>query len=149
VDWRIAAGTLITGAALLGALQTFLGYAERAAEYRTAGAAYGRLRREFDMFLLKISTGSDRARLMEDLSELCRHIDELGQQSPLIPPLSYRAAKNPLNYAARSTSQSSDDFHFRSSAEAAVLSPLREQPNRPALRRSVTAAVGRRLDERA
>jgi hypothetical protein len=97
VDWRITAGILITGAAILGALQTFLDYAERAAEYRTAGAAYGRLRREFDMFLLKISTSADRAQLMEDLSALCRHIDELGQQSPLIPPSSYRAGLRQLS----------------------------------------------------
>lgn len=44
VDWRIIAGILVTGAAVLGALQTFLDYAKRAAEHRTAGAAYGRLR---------------------------------------------------------------------------------------------------------
>jgi hypothetical protein len=97
VDWRITAGILITGAALLGALQTFLDYAGRAAEYRTAGAAYGRLRREFDMFLLKVSTSRDRAQLMEDLSVLCRHIDEIGQQSPLIPQRSYRAVLRQLS----------------------------------------------------
>jgi hypothetical protein len=97
VDWRITAGILITGAAILGALQTFLGYAKRAADYRTAGAAYGRLRREFDMFLLKTSAGRDRAQLMEDLCVLCRHIDELGQQSPLIPPGSYRAGLRQLS----------------------------------------------------
>jgi len=88
VDWRITAGILITAAALLGALQTFLDYAGRATEYRTAAAAYGRLRREFDMFLLKISTSRDRAQLMEDLSVLCRHID----------------------YLTQSISQSADDF---------------------------------------
>jgi len=91
VDWRITAGILVTGAAVLGTLQTFLDYAKRAAEYRTAGAAYGRLRREFDIFLLEISTSRDRVQLMENMSVLRRHIDELGQQSPLIPPRSYRA----------------------------------------------------------
>jgi hypothetical protein len=97
VDWRITAGILVTGAALLGALQTFLDYAGRAAEHRTAGAAYGRLRREFDIFLLEISTSRDRAQLMGDLSVLCRHIDEFGQQSPLIPRRSYRAGLRQLS----------------------------------------------------
>ncbi len=97
VDWRIAAGLLVTGAAVLSALQTFLDYAKRAAEYRTAGAAYGRLRREFDSFLLEIATSSDRVRLMEGLSGLRGHIDELGQQSPLIPPRSYRAGLRQLS----------------------------------------------------
>lgn len=96
-DWRVTAGTLVTAAALLGALQTFLDYAGRATEYRSAGAAYGRLRREFDMFLLKISTSRDRPQLMENLSVLCSHIDELGQQSPLIPPRSYRAGLRQLS----------------------------------------------------
>lgn len=97
VDWRIAAGLLVTGAAVLSALQTFLDYAKRAAEYRTAGAAYGRLRREFDSFLLEIATSSNRVQLMEGLSVLRDHIDELGQQSPLIPPRSYRAGLRQLS----------------------------------------------------
>lgn len=97
LSWRITAGILVTGAAVLGALQTFLDYAKRAAEYRTAGAAYGRLRREFDIFLLEVSKSTDRAQLISDLSILCRHIDELGQQSPLIPPGSYKAAQRRLS----------------------------------------------------
>jgi hypothetical protein len=97
VDWRIAAGLLVTGAAVLSALQTFLDYAKRAAEYRAAGAAYGRLRREFDSFMLEIATSKDRVQLMGDLSVLRGHIDELGQQSPLIPPRSYRAGLRQLS----------------------------------------------------
>jgi hypothetical protein len=96
LNWRITAGILVTGAAVLGALHTFLDYAKRAAEYRTAGAAYGRLRREFDIFLLEVPN-KDRTRLISDLSTLCSHIDELGQQSPLIPPGSYKAAQRQLS----------------------------------------------------
>lgn len=97
VSWRITAGILVTGAAVLGALQTFLDYAKRAAEYRTAGAAYGRLRREFDIFLLQFSASKDRAQLLTDLSALRNHIDALGQQSPLIPPRSYRTGLRRLS----------------------------------------------------
>jgi hypothetical protein len=100
VSWRVAAGILVTGAAVFSALQTFLDYAKRAAEYRTAGAAYGRLRREFDSFLLEIATSTDRVQLMEDLSVLRGHIDELGQQSRLIPPRSYRAGLRQLSKAS-------------------------------------------------
>jgi hypothetical protein len=86
VGWRTIAGLLVTGTAVLSALQTFLDYAKRAAGYRTAGATYGRLRREFDGSLLKIITSKDRVQLREDLSVLRGLIDESGEQSPLIPP---------------------------------------------------------------
>ena len=93
VDWRISAGLLATVAAVLGAMQTFLDYAKRAAEHRTAGAAYGRLRREFDGFFLELATNGDRLQLTERLSQLRRRLDELGQGSPLIPDRFYKASR--------------------------------------------------------
>jgi hypothetical protein len=113
VDWRIFAGLLATGAAVLGAMHTFLDYDKRAAEYRTAGAAYGRLRREFDGFFLDLATSNDRAQLMASLSELRGRIDELGQQSPLIPRQSYKAGlrqlSKPYSLAATMTGDRSTD----------------------------------------
>jgi hypothetical protein len=100
VDWRVAAGILVTGAAVLGAMHTFLDYAKRASEYRTAGAAYGRLRREFDGFFLELASTRDRLQLMENLSQLRHRIDELGQESPLIPRQSYNAGLRQLSKSA-------------------------------------------------
>jgi MFS family permease len=90
--WRIAAGILAAAAAVLAAMETFLGYGKRAAEHRSAGAAYGRLRREFDVFLLEFATAKDRRILLSNLEELRRRMDELGETSSLIPPRSYKAA---------------------------------------------------------
>jgi MFS family permease len=96
VNWRVAAGFLAIAAAVLGALHTFLDYSGRAAEYRLAGAAYGRLRRDFDGFFLELATSKDRPQLMAGLSRLRLRIDELGQESPLIPKRSYAAGQRQL-----------------------------------------------------
>jgi MFS family permease len=90
IGWRIAAGLLTTIAAVLTALLTFLDYAKRAAEHRSAGAAYGRLRREFDAFFLELGTISDRGESLGRLSDLRTRIDDLGESSPLIPRRSYK-----------------------------------------------------------
>ena len=103
VDWRVAAGILVTGAAVLGAMHTFLDYAKRAAEHRTAGAAYGRLRREFDSFFLELATSEDRQQLIDSLSKLRHRIDDLGQESPLIPRQSYKAGLRALSKSADPT----------------------------------------------
>jgi MFS family permease len=96
VNWRVVAGFLAIAAAVLGALHTFLDYSGRAAEYRLAGAAYGRLRRDFDSFFLELATSKDRPQLMAGLSRLRLRMDELGQESPLIPKRSYSAGQRQL-----------------------------------------------------
>jgi hypothetical protein len=96
VNWRVVAGFLAIAAAVLGAMHTFLDYSGRAAEYRLAGAAYGRLRRDFDSFFLELATSKDRPQLMAGLSRLRLRMDELGQESPLIPKRSYAAGQRQL-----------------------------------------------------
>jgi hypothetical protein len=96
VNWRVVAGFLAIAASVLGALHTFLDYSGRAAEYRLAGAAYGRLRRDFDSFFLELATSRDRPQLMAGLSRLRLRLDELGQESPLIPKRSYAAGQRQL-----------------------------------------------------
>lgn len=96
VPWRISAGLLATGAAVLAAMYTFLDYAKRAASHRTAGAAYGRLFREFDGFFLELSASKDVPQLMGSLTRLRNRMDELGQDSPLIPAPSYKAGQKEI-----------------------------------------------------
>jgi hypothetical protein len=93
LNWRVTAGILAIAAAVLGALHTFLDYSGRAAKYQLAGAAYGRLRRDFDGFFLELATGRDRPQLMAGLSRLRQQMDELGQESPLIPKRYYEAGR--------------------------------------------------------
>lgn len=92
VEWRVAAGLVATLAAVLSAIHVFLDYAKQATGCRSAGAAYGCLRRDFDAFFIEVRTLGDRTRSMERLSELRQRIDELGQASPLILGRAYKAA---------------------------------------------------------
>jgi hypothetical protein len=96
VGWRISAGLLATGAAVLAAMYTFLDYATRAASHRTADAAYGRLLREFDGFFLELSASKDVPQLMGNLTKLRHRMDELGQNSPLIPSPSFSAGQREI-----------------------------------------------------
>lgn len=91
--WKITVGLVSTIAAVLVALQTFLGYADRAAKHRGAGAAYGKLRRDFDQFFLDIGYSGDQQQALSELRRLRSRMGELGDASPLTPPSTYRSAK--------------------------------------------------------
>jgi hypothetical protein len=92
VGWKVGAGLGSTLAAVLVALVTFLDYGKGASLHRVTGAAYGKLRREFDLYFLAVQ-GADRDEALRSLSELTRKMDELGEAAPLIPPSSYKKAK--------------------------------------------------------
>jgi hypothetical protein len=51
--WVIGIGLLSLLAAILSALQTFLGYAQRAERNRTSAAAYGQLKRDLDLLVMQ------------------------------------------------------------------------------------------------
>jgi hypothetical protein len=58
-EWQIAAGLLSILATVLAALQTFLGYSERAANHRRASAEFGAIRREIEQ--VQASNRSNRS----------------------------------------------------------------------------------------
>jgi hypothetical protein len=62
---KIVAGVLAFAASALAAMQTFLGYAERAASHREVAAKYGTLRRRMDA--IEASHPVDLREAMEDL----------------------------------------------------------------------------------
>jgi hypothetical protein len=79
-------------AAVLVTLQTTLNLDNRAAAHRAAGAAYGKLRRRFEVFLLDRTSPATEVDPREALKRLIEEMDQLGESSPLIPPAADRAA---------------------------------------------------------
>lgn len=75
---QITVGLLSFLAALLAALQTFLGYGERAEKHRLAGARYGGIGRRLELLL-----ASDSG--WEALKEIEEELNSLAQESPNIP----------------------------------------------------------------
>jgi hypothetical protein len=128
VNWRVLAGFLAIGAAVLGALHTFLDYSGRAAEYRLAGAAYGRLRRDFDGFFLELATSKDRPQLMAGLARLRQRMDELGQESPLIPKRSYAAGQRQLGAGGRAAAEAIRGKAGRGKAAPPAATPVPPAP---------------------
>ncbi|TAK96952.1 MAG: DUF4231 domain-containing protein [Aquabacterium sp.] len=48
---KIVIGLLSVASAVLAALQTFMGYAEKSSEYKAAAIRYGKLRRELEQYI--------------------------------------------------------------------------------------------------
>lgn len=95
VGLRIATGVIALIAAILAALQAFLAYGERAEKHKSAGARYGKVRSDIDLFQLKLAGADAPAR--EDALEALQHIsDELGAletDSPTLTEAMYRTGK--------------------------------------------------------
>ncbi|WP_045988736.1 SLATT domain-containing protein [Pseudoalteromonas piscicida] len=84
---QILMGLASVTAALLSALQTFLGDAERSEKHRIAAAKYGALGRELECYLSNGGTVSD-----EQLADLLKSLNTLANESPSIPLKIYRKA---------------------------------------------------------
>jgi len=69
------------------ALQTFLGYSERAEKHRIAGAKYGALGRELEQL-----RASETPPSSEMISEVRKRLDDLAVESPNNPLPIYRKA---------------------------------------------------------
>lgn len=80
---QIALGLLSFSAAGLSALQTFLGYAERAEKNRVAAVRYGSLRRWIEQELALPTT--DEAELKETVTKIRELSDSYATESPEIP----------------------------------------------------------------
>lgn len=93
---HILAGIASVVATVLMALQTFLRYDERAEKHRLAGAAYARLRRELDAFLLETATDPDRETSLAKLAALRRRLSEIAEGRPLIPTRAYKRGRNQI-----------------------------------------------------
>jgi hypothetical protein len=83
---QITVGLASVAAAVLAALQTLLGYAERAEKHRLAGAKYGALGRELEQLRASDSCSPDQ------MSEVRQRLDNLATESPNNPQSIFREA---------------------------------------------------------
>jgi hypothetical protein len=77
--WQVTVGVMSIAAAILSALQSFLGYNDKAEKHRTAGAKYNAIGRELELWL------SLPEQNLEKLDSIRQRIDTLAQESPHIP----------------------------------------------------------------
>ena len=77
--WQVTVGVMSIAAAILSALQSFLGYNDKAEKHRAAGAKYNAIGRELELWL---SVEEDN---VEKLDVIRQRIDALAQESPHIP----------------------------------------------------------------
>jgi len=90
---QIAIGTVSLLTATIVALQTFLKLEERAEKHRTAGAAYGSVRREIQQ-LLHTEFGDDMSLVINPLRS---RLDDLALESPKISERIWKATENKLS----------------------------------------------------
>lgn len=79
VWWQVTVGMMSITAAILSALQSFLGYNDKAEKHRTAGAKYNAIGRELELWLSLPQCD------LEKLDSIRKRIDALAQESPHIP----------------------------------------------------------------
>lgn len=84
---RLLTGVVALLAAILAALQAFLGYGDRAEKHRHAGARYGKVRRDIDIFLLRLKAGGFASEA-DAISALQQIGDEMGVLAADHPNLS-------------------------------------------------------------
>jgi len=95
---KIAAGLLSISAAVLAALQTYLGYGEKSAKHKEAGAKYAAIWRSLDLLDLELKNAgeafSDSA--IEQLKKIVSQLDEAAKASPSLPDGVYEKASGEL-----------------------------------------------------
>jgi hypothetical protein len=91
---KIAAGFVAVVAAVLAALQTFLGYGERAEKHRLAGARYGKVRRQLDGLLLKCQdAGAKRDQVLADFVKIGEDLSAVENETPSLSKSEYLAGR--------------------------------------------------------
>lgn len=91
---KILTGITSVLAALLSALQTFLGFNEKSSLHKTAAIKYAALGREFSLLELKIAGNDsfDRPKAIAELEAILHKIAKLAEESPTIQDRFYGAA---------------------------------------------------------
>ena len=82
--WKILTGLVSLSATVLAAVQTFFRFSEQAEKHKAAGANYGTLRRQFDVFLLRYAQddSSPRNQALLELQALAERLGQLAKDSP-------------------------------------------------------------------
>lgn len=88
---RLALGLVSVLAGVLAALQTFLGFGERADRHRAAGSAYGAVRREIEQTqAVPPQTAEATGAVMTRLRE---RLDAIAEKAPDVPPRRWTKAE--------------------------------------------------------
>jgi hypothetical protein len=96
---QVGAGLIALTAAALSALQTFLGYGERAAKHRAAAAAYGAVRREIEQQqVLRPASRADAGSMIETIRH---HLDDIGASAPDISSRLWERARIDIAHTSR------------------------------------------------
>lgn len=92
---RILTGVVALLAAILAALQAFLGYGDRAEKHRSAGARYGKVRRDIDIFLLKLKANgfANDAEAINALQQIGDEMGVLAADNPNLTEPIYQQAR--------------------------------------------------------
>jgi hypothetical protein len=80
---KIFVGLISILAAILGSLQTFLRFSERAEAHRSTGSGYGAIRRSLEY--LKTFPPSDEDGLKRAFNEIKEQMDTLAKEAPEVP----------------------------------------------------------------
>lgn len=87
--WQVAVGLMSIAAAILSALQSFLGFSDKAEKHRAAGSRYNMVGRELELWLSRPQEDLER------LEAIRQRIDALAQESPHIPAGTYSNLPDP------------------------------------------------------
>ena len=92
---RIATALLALLAAILAALQAFLGFGERAEKHRAAGARYGKVRIDVDLLRLKLARQGALARneALAGLEPIAKDLGLLETDSPTLSKSEYETGQ--------------------------------------------------------
>jgi len=95
VRLRIATGVIALLAAILAALQVFLAFGERADRHRDAGARYGKIRSDIDIFQLRFGSAAQTNRddALKRLQTICDNLGTLATDSPTLSETIYKIGK--------------------------------------------------------
>ena len=95
IGFRIATGVVALVAAILAALQAFLGFGERAEKHKTAGGRYGKVRRDIDIFELELEpiSGANRGSALKRLQAITDELGKLATDSPTLTEAIYTIGK--------------------------------------------------------
>jgi hypothetical protein len=96
---RLVVGLVSLLAAILAALQTFLGFAERADKHRAAASAYGAIRRAIEQYQALPPTS--RAGAESAMETVRKRLDETSQSAPDVPNRIWVRAQAAINHTSR------------------------------------------------
>ena len=96
---KIAIGLVSFFAAVLSALQTYLGLHEAAEKHLTTAIAYGAIRREIEQ--IQATGFSDTERIKDALAQVRHHLDETAKLAPNIRKSDWTRAQEDIKHTDR------------------------------------------------